>query len=376
MVFAASAMNTSSFTVFALLTLIAGVTIGLVRAALLQPSLVEQRQNPLSLVPFRYAIFASVLGAMLLPITYLVLGGTSALELCVLGLSAVLPLLADWLRFRRIAVDQRRPVAVADAIRLAFVILAPFTPFAADAIAFQIYLQSSCLVVIAYLAVGHRRLRIWTPYRTYRRAANLQLLDFVVGQANVTIPLLVLGGLGQSTLIAGVRFAQTIFGPLNLVASASVMHLLADGATRTSHSSEASLIENAKKLSLRLGACAILYVGATLIVISIPGFELNALSNSTLLTSTLLVGVVAVVSGWAGIHSIVLRLLGEQLIATGGRSILVTAALVAFAVGFFVGGVDGSLLAGFVTSAVLYPLVFVLPAQVIYRRRLNGRDEI
>ena len=65
---------------------------------------------------------------------------------------------------------------------------------------------------------------------------------------------------------------------------------------------------------------------------------------------------------------IVLRLLGHYSIATFGRALLVVVTGVGYALGYAIGGVDWSLILGFVSAAVANPLAFVVPASIVYRR--------
>ncbi|PRY64658.1 hypothetical protein B0I08_11243 [Glaciihabitans tibetensis] len=372
MIIAAASMQSSGLTLFALLTLVAGVALGLNRAALLQPALLYQRRESLALVPFRYAMVSTMLGVALIGASSIPLGVHNASEIGLLAISSGFPLLADWARFRRIAADQRWRVAFADAIRLALVVAAiPFWSLTQDAIAFQVYLSSSSAVSLICLLWGFAPIRLWTPYKSYAKAARLQVVDFLVGQVNSTLPLFVLGALGPSTLIAGVRLAQTLFGPLNLVASASVMHLLADGATRDSHSTDTALIKAGRRLSASLGATSAAYLLCAAVIASLPFAEFSAVSADTFTLAIFLVGSVALVSGWSGIHSIILRLLNEQVVATLGRVVLVVGSLTGFSIGFVFGGVDASIVSGFLTSVVLYPIVFIVPAEIIYRKRLK-----
>lgn len=372
MLIAAWQMSGEQLSLFALITIAAGIAFGVNRSGLLQPALVQLRNDPRAFVPFRYAITSAIAGAIIVGVSIVVLGIHDLAEVLLLIGTATLPLLADWLRFRCISTDDRWWVAAADAIRVVFVLIAILIPaLASTAIGFQLYLQLSASASIVVLAFGSRRLRVWAPYRSYARAARLQLVDFLVGQANATLPLLVLGTLGPSTLIAGIRLAQTIFGPLNLVMSAAVVHLLADGATRSSHAQDAGLIASGRKLSVRLGATSLLYVIAVVVFVRLPWVEFSALDSETLLLSVSLVGAVALVSGWSGIHSIILRLLEEHVIATGGRIALVIGSILAFTIGYIAGGVVVSVIAGMLTSVFLYPLVFIVPAEFVYRRRLR-----
>ncbi|MET0990538.1 MAG: hypothetical protein ABWY54_07825 [Glaciihabitans sp.] len=373
MVIAVVSMQTSGFAMFALISLAGTVTVGLGRASLFQPALIHQRTDKNAVVPLKYAVLAGTGAAVMMGSAGWLFGVRSAGELCLLATTGALPVLLDWLRFRRIAIDDRWAVAWADALRLATVLCAfPVSALSENPVLFQSYLQAACVIPLALLLIGHRRARTYVPFARYRHAAGYQVSDFLIGQANSTLPLLLLGGLGTSALLSGVRFAQTIFGPLNLIASASVMHLMADGATRSTHKEDSHLVRTGKSLSWRLGATSFSYVMITLAILLLPGVKVSGIEDASLRTGVLLVGSVAIVSGWAGIHSIILRLLGKEMIATAARTVLVTITLCVFLVGYIIGGVDLSLTLGFMSSAVLYPLVFVLPAQFVYRRLLDG----
>ena len=139
----------------------------------------------------------------------------------------------DWLRYRAMALDRRWDVAISDGTRFLLVFVSPAVLLLdADPVLYQAYLGISIGHPALYLRLRLPRLKTFTSMNTYLRSASLQLADFVIGQFNSTVPLMVLGGLGASTLIGGVRFAQTLLGPLNLVFGASTVNLIADGASR------------------------------------------------------------------------------------------------------------------------------------------------
>ena len=105
-------------------------------------------------------------------------------------------------------------------------------------------------------------------------------------------------------------------------------------------------------------------------------FELPGVRSEPLLIGLILVGASTLGSGWAGVHAIVLRLLGRQGTVTAGRALLVRSALGAFGVGYYFGGVDLSLTAGFIAGAVASPLAFGLPSALIYRRHFNRERSV
>jgi hypothetical protein len=364
---AAAVMAPAQFLSFSLLNLIASTLVGLIRAALLQPALIQQRHDSDAVVPFRYAIAAAGIAGILLGSSVLVLGAGSWAAAGLIATSGVAPILHDWLRFRAISGDRRWFAAIGDLLRLALVPVALLFPH--TAVGFQAWLGFSLLVPIVVLALRTPRLAAFSRYRTYRRSALLQLADFVLGQFVLTAPLLILGGLGTSGLVAGVRFAQTLLGPLNLAFAASTTGLIADAATRGTHAHEADLIRHGERLGRRLVLLAAGTVGVVLLVVLLTGFSLRGVGNPEMSAGLLLVGVTTVSSGWSGIHAILLRLLHLHGIATSGRGALVAVTISGFIVGYVAGGVDGSLIGGFSASAVASPLALGLPAILAFRRR-------
>lgn len=375
-VFAAAFMNPSVFTGFALLNLVSVTTVGLVRSFLFQPALIQFRHDKDAHTRLRLSLTGALASGAALAVSSLVLGVGGWGAAALLFVSGVFPILQDWLRYRAMAFDRRGDVALSDGIRLGFVLLSPviLIPLR-DAAIYQAYLGLSLAVPVAVMLVRLPRPRRFTPLRDYIRPAGLQLADFAIGQFNSTLPLLVLGALGASALIGGVRFAQTLLGPLNLVFAASTMNLIADGATRGTYAHTEDLIRHGIRLARAIGLVALGGVVTLTAAVALSGFELHGVANAELVTGLVLVGAATLSSGWAGIHAIVMRLMGYQAIVTAGRAFLVTISLGAFAAGYLAGGVDASLTAGFLAAAVAAPVAFIVPATVLYRRHRRGELE-
>jgi len=291
----------------------------------------------------------------------------------VLFASGLFPILQDWLRYRAMAVDRRWDVALSDGLRLVFVLVSPVVLLLSrDPAVYQSYLGLSLAIPVLVTLIRLPRPARFTPLRTYLRPAGLQLADFAIGQFNSTLPLLVLGALGASALIGGVRFAQTLLGPLNLVFAASTTNLIADGATRGTYASTEDLIHRGTRLARVIGLVAVGGVTVLTAAVALTGFELHGVANEELVVGLALVGAATLSSGWAGIHAIVMRLMGYQGIVTAGRAFLVFISLSGFTIGYLLGGVDVSHAAGFLSAAVAAPLAFIVPASVLYRRHRRG----
>lgn len=369
MVAAAAVMTPRDFTTFSLLILVSMTAMGAVRAAMFQPALIEIRTNKNAHVDTGSAALGAACTGLLTAVTAVFLGVTDPLWLTAFGLSATLPVLVEWLRMRAMALDRRWEVARGDILRLAVTLLAPAVLWwSADVDVFFLFVNLTYLTTLGYLGLrlpavsGHVSLRLlW-------RDASSQFVDFVMGQAVSTVPLLVFGSVGSSEYIGGVRLAQTLLGPLNLVLAASAYNLLSDGATRESHAHDADLIRRGRRLAVILGALSLVLVLALLGFLLVTGVNLRGVDNHSLVVGVLLVGALALTTGFAMIDTFTLRLLGHHAIPTIGRTVLVLTTVCGYAAGYLLGGVDTSLVWGFTVAAIANPVLFVLPATLVYRR--------
>jgi hypothetical protein len=372
-ILAAAFMRPDAFTQFALLNLVAITMVGLVRSFLFQPALIQFRHDKDAHTRFALSGSGALVSGVVLAGSAIALGVDTWWLVALLFVSALFPILQDWLRYRAMAADRRWDVALSDGLRLVFVLASPLLLIGVrDPALYQAYLGLTLAVPVVVLLIRLPRPSRFTPLREYIRPAGLQLADFAIGQFNSTLPLLVLGALGASNLIGGVRFAQTLLGPLNLVFAASTTNLIADGATRGTYASTEDLIRNGTRLARVIGLVAVVGVVVLTGAVAASGFQLHGVGNTELVTGLALVGAATLSSGWAGIHAIVMRLMGYQAVVTVGRAFLVFVSLSAFTIGYLLGGVDASLAAGFAAAAVAAPLAFIVPATVLYRRHRKG----
>jgi hypothetical protein len=373
MVIAASAMMPSEFTRFSLFTLIASLLLGLQAAGLLQPALIHQRGRTQSIVPFRYIMVTAPAASVAFLLLAWLLGVQGVSSLAILSFSAAFPLIYDSLRYRAIGLDQRRVVAESDLIRLALTVLALVVPsLPSSSVALQTYLSMSTVLPTLFVSLKLTRVTRTEPFKSYAHAAGWQLLDFAVGQLLMAVPLIFLGTVSRSPLIGGVRLAQSVLGPLNLVFAATTMNLVADGVTRPELATPDSLVRRGTILGRLLGFIALVTIVGTVALLYITGFSLRGVSNTSLLLGVLLVGAWAVGSGWSGVHAVVLRLLGRQARVTLGRALIAGLTLGAFLIGYEVVGVNASLILGFMTVGIASPLVFLTLAARTYRHLPNS----
>jgi hypothetical protein len=365
MIAAAALLSGKQFALFAILALLGTTAVGALRAGLLRPAMIHQRSAGDSRVPVAYAaVGISALTILALPIMW-ALGVRSWADLVLLSAFGIFPLVHDWLRSRYMADSRRWPIAWADLARLGavgvVVLLGSATNAVSSGVALQALIGAASVPAIAILLWRMRRLQRWEPFSRYSRQARLQLVEYSVSQLNLTVPMLILGAVGGGSLIAGLRLAQTLLGPLNLIFSASALNIMADGATDKKLRDDLALIARGKVVARRLLVTAISIVAGLLVVVGFLPELFRGVSAESLWVGLLLTGVAAIGSGWAGVHTVILRLLGSQLSVTVSRVALVTATWIAFLIGFAVGGVDTSLVSGFAASAVAYPLTTELP---------------
>jgi hypothetical protein len=377
MIIAASKMSPVEFTRFALFALIGSIILGLNVAGLLQPALINQRLRSDSLVPFRYVLITLPGAAILFLASSWLLGVERFTDLAYLSISSCFPLIYEWCRYRAMGSDQRWLVAQSDGIRLALTASALALPaIASNSVGLQTYLAVSTAIPAGFLVARLPRIQKWISYRHYSAAAGWQLLDFGVGQLITAVPLILLGGISASPLIGGVRLAQSLLGPLNLVFAAAMTNLVADGATRPELSTSGSLIARGIILGRFLACSSALGIVGLASLVYGTGFSLRGVSTVDLLTGVLLVGSAAIGAGWAGVHAIVLRLLNRQASVTLGRAVIAGATVSAFVGGYVVGGVDISLVLGFVIVGLASPAVFLTLARHYYRGLLVSAGSV
>lgn len=369
MILAAAFMAPNEFVVFSLINLISVTSVGAVRAGLLQPALIQQRADSTARTSLLQAACAALVASGAATAATAVIHPLTPGETALLLVSGLFPILHDWVRFRAMSLDRRWYVLAADGVRLLLVAAASplVLGWTTDPVTFQALQGIALALPAVVVALRLPRVREIAKLSSYRRAAVLQLTDFAVGQFNTTIPLIVLGGLATSDTIAGVRFAQTLLGPLNLLFSANTANLLTDAATDGDLAHDRELVRRGSTLAARLGLLSVGVVAALWIASWTTGFELRGVRADAILVGLALVGAATASSGWAGIHAILLRLLGRQGTATAGRTGLVLASTAGYLVGYLVGGVDLSVTIGFLTAAVASPFAFVLPARRAYR---------
>lgn len=372
---AARQLNAHDFATFALVNLISVTSWGFARVALFQPALMRLRHDSLCVVPFRYAL--AIVAAIFLPITavYFVVGSTSFETATFLALANSVPIFQDWLRYRVLGNAKRSLIAVSDVARLAIIAGAiPFTQLYSSGFVYQSFIGLSFIVPGLILALGAGRITKWRNYSVYAGDSRAQSADFAISQLSATIPLLILGSFGSSAIIAGVRLAQTIFGPLNLVLSASSMILLADSATTKDYKDDIHLIKQTKLLAWRLALLAVIVVaGGCLIVFLIP-HGVFSVTPDILSVGMVSVGALAITSGWSAIHTLTLRLLGQNNRIIVLRVALILGTWACYAAGAALGGIQGSVLTGYLGASALYPFLFGTAAYRLYRQIDQSRD--
>ncbi|MFK4835406.1 hypothetical protein ACI3KY_06730 [Microbacterium sp. ZW T2_14] len=368
MLIAAVRMDPAAFTSFSIITLASALAVGGSRAALFQPALIFQRTDSQSLVPARYMLVVSSLSALAVGAIALTSGGVGAGEAVIIGVAGAVPVFYDWVRYRAIGASRRWAVAAGDAVRVTLVSATALPVLAATPLSFMLAIGVSCAIAAAVvLPQVPRRVGVY-PYRSYRSSAAWQTLDFAVGQFIVSVPLFVLAGSGANDLIGGVRLAQTLLGPLNLAFAATTTNIVADGATHAGYRQASAIIARGWRASIRLGLLATAGVAFLVGLIWFSGWTPAGVERADLLLGLVLVGASTILTGWAGIHGIVLRVLDHQSAVTLVRIGIAAATTAGFLIGYALGGDEWSLVLGFAANAVSAPLLF-LPVALFYYRR-------
>ena len=281
----------------------------------------------------------------------------------------------DWMRYRSIGLSQRWVVACTDFLKLLLVTLAWVIPgVATSAGMLQAYVVGSTFLPLLVLLVVVHRPAGFAKYRDYASIAGWQLGDYVVGQFVLTVPLLVVGVHAVDDTVSGIRLAQGLLGPLNLLFSAGVSNLVADAVTQDSLRPPKALIAAGQRLAYALVAVAVLVVGGSIPAVLIIDPDLRGVTSGALVFGLVLVGGYALFSGWAGVQAMLMRLLGHQAYATIGRIIVAGVTTVSFALGYLVDGARGSMVLGFGLAAITFPIVFGIFARRAFRE-VNAVDD-
>jgi hypothetical protein len=360
MLIAAWAMAPAEFTQFALFTLISSLVLGLSTSGLFQPALINQRIERNSFVPLRYVAIPAAAASILYVIFALVVGVRNFLDVFLLSGSAVIPVYYNWLRYRAMGCNRRWIVAKADFVRLVLTASAVAVPaLISNSVALQTYFAAATSLPMLYLAAKLPRIGEWIPYRRYGRAAAWQLLDWVFASTLTAVPLLLLGSVSRSPLIGGVRLAQALLGPLNLAFAAATTNLIADGATRSELTAAHSIMARGILLGRQLMGLSLFIVTAMISFVYVTQIGLRGVATSSLIIGLALAGASAVTSAWTGVRGIVLRFLGWQARVTLARGVTAILTLGAFTVSYYWGGVNVSLISGFIALALTSPFALL-----------------
>lgn len=369
MVMAATAMPPGQFTTFSLLTLATILCTDAARGLLFQPALIQTRNIKDAHIHVRVALLGALCASIGFVAAAAVLGVRNPLWLAILSIAFVCPVIAEWLRSRAVALNERWNVARSDAFRLAATLPGALVLWlTTEAEVFFLFVNLTYLTTVIYLACRLPRVSAHLSPLRYWRPASSQLADYMLAHMVTTIPLLVLSGFGSSIYIGGIRMAQTLLGPINLILGASTINLLADGATQDSHAKPADLIRHGRRLAMVTTLFSLVFVALMLVALVLTKFSFRGVDNRSLIVGVLLVGVSALTFGFSWLDATTMRLLGHHSTVTVGRLFLVAVTGVGYMIGYANGGVDLSLIVAFACAAVANPLAFVLPASIIYRR--------
>lgn len=253
-------------------------------------------------------------------------------------------------------------------MRLLVVLISLLSIVPATVTTFCVVVGAACALAIPVVLWGLPLREAYFGYSAYRSSALWQSIDFVVGQFIVSAPLFVLAGVGAGQLIAGVRLAQTLLGPLNLAFSAATTNLVADGSTSKEFRSATVVIRHGWRASAKLAGLAAGIVALMVTVVQLAPVTLSGVTREDLALGIVLVGGATVFTGWSGIHGIVLRVLGHQSAVTWARIGIAALTSAGFVTGYTIGGERMSLVLGFALNALAAPAIFLPVAMHYYGR--------
>ncbi|MGW9113400.1 hypothetical protein [Microbacterium sp. NPDC055683] len=366
MLIASLTLDIHEFSGFSLVYLVLTLCLGLIRAGLFQPAMIYRRREPATLVPWSYALLSA---AGSVPIFFAVsfpLQAVNPWTLAAVSIAIIIPVLFEWAKHRQMSAGSNVRVAVAEAARL---VIVPGALAAGPS-----GVGGGIVVVLLVLIVGYALgllillgafPRIATGgtrvgFARYRREAFAQAGDFGVAQMLSSVPLLIAGMLMPGApLIGAIRLAQTIFGPLNVLFGAITNVLMVRGARDGAETSDAQLRGEGRRLGFVSLALALMVTAIAFALVATgaipPGVAVQSMP-----IAVGLVGAVAVAASWAGMQMMVMRLMGHAGAVFRRRLVVVVATTIGYLVGWMVGGLETSLIAGFLLQAVALLAAFPL----------------
>ena len=169
-------------------------------------------------------------------------------------------------------------------------------------------------------------------------------------------------------LFSGIRLAQALLGPLTLVFAATVSNLVADAATQQQFQSRLALIEKGIVLARTIAFNAMAFVLLISGAVAALDISIGAVGNQSLVLGLLLVGGYMVLTGWSGVHAMVMRLLNHQAAVTIGRVVIASITLLGFFIGYAIGGSAESVVVGFATAGLVSAAVLGALSRSAYHR--------
>jgi hypothetical protein len=332
--------------------------LGVVRSGLFQPVLILYRTIPGATIPLRYTLIAWLIVLVPAIALFAFVGHFDLLTSLFGAVMLIAPIVQDWLKHKRLAEGGARDAAVSEAIRVSAIGLA-FLPILASVEGLYIVVTMGYALSILPLLGARVADRVFLPYSSYARQAIAQASDYSVAQLTTSLPLVLLGGISPgNAIIGGVRFAQTLLGPLNVVFSAVTNHLIVGGARDERLANNSEFIAHAHRLSRLVLAIAGSVSLLLLAVFSLSGWSPPGVDQPALIIGLVLVGATSITSGWAGVRVLTLRFFGHNNAILVRRICIVAIAGAAYLIGWIVGGPDVSIAAGFVSLSIAFPVAF------------------
>jgi hypothetical protein len=365
------------FTRFSLILLIQQFLLQGFRSAIGDASLVNVRFAGTGPVGARHAV---IWWLALSPVTlglFTAFGVSFGDALVLLGLG-FLANLHDCLRYRGIHVGRVWVVLWSDVARALTVVGIVIACFVSRKVhtgeELAAYLWLAAIVGVLVMLAGLWRHPDAAPVRLrdLRAIGAWQLAEFLIAQAQTSLPLVILGAISGAPAIGAFRLAQTFMGPVNLVSAALATNLLAQ-VTTLNRVEDGRVVAMADQLGRRIVAIGAASTVGGLVIVLVPG-AFPAISTQDLVLAVTVVGVTACSAGFASPHLVALRVLMRQRFLTVCAALIVVTTWAGFLVGYAVDGVELSLVMGFIGGAIAFPVLLLLPARRVYRQAEARRD--
>lgn len=367
----ATILPAGPFATFSILLLLQFTTVGFVRAVVLFPTLVESRYSENRGLP-GLALSLAFAASFAFQFSFSVLLLSNTRDALAISVSTIGLLAYDAIRHVAIIRRNLLILVVSDTLRLPAALLALVAIDAEHPVAAVTQtMMFSLLPGLALLWSCWDLTRLTTLPKQWRAQSISQGGEFVIAQALMVIPLLIVALATQDLRIGSFRLAQSLIGPINLLFSAITVKQLTTTAQGVSDSAAETTraFAQARYYSIRL---SLITAGLTVAVaLSSPVLSLTneAIDTVAVQQSVISCGIYSLGGAIAGPYIGALRALRRGNLVLLGRTLMVIVTAAAYLVSTITYGPYVGLLMGAAVAGLMYPVSFNLIGFVYFRSR-------